>query len=186
MPISDPDIRAAVTTYLKHHPDDAAALIEPLAQLDQGSGFASRRTFPMHVTVGALLVRRNTHILLIDHRAYRIKLQPGGHLEPIDNDLTEAALRELTEETGVDPQKITLTSTIPAYIEYGAVPARPTKNEPPHFHLDIGYTFTTTHAEIQQLQESEVTGASWLTLADAEQQLGKRINRARNMPAQIG
>ncbi|MFC9249957.1 NUDIX hydrolase [Amycolatopsis thailandensis] len=186
MPITDTDIRAAVTAYLDHHPDDAAALAEPLAQLDHGTGFASRRTFPMHVTVGALLVRRNTHILLIDHRAYRIKLQPGGHLEPTDHDLADAALRELTEETGVDRRTITLASTIPAYIEYGAVPARPTKNEPPHFHLDIGYAFTTTDAEIRQLQETEVTGASWHTLADAERQVGRRITRAISAPARIG
>ncbi|OXM50282.1 NUDIX hydrolase [Amycolatopsis thailandensis] len=186
MPITDTDIRAAVTTHLDHHPGDAAALTEPLTLLGQGTDFASRRTFPMHVTVGALLVRRNTHILLIDHRAYGIKLQPGGHLEPTDTSLTDAALRELIEETGVDRHKITLASTIPAYVEYGAVPARPSKDEPPHFHLDIGYTFTTIDGEIGRLQDVEVTGASWHTLADAEQQLGRRITRAIGAPARSG
>ncbi|OXM44793.1 NUDIX hydrolase [Amycolatopsis alba] len=185
MPITGTDIRTAVNAYLDHHPDVAAALAEPLAQLDHGTGFASRRTFPMHVTVGALLVRRNTHILLIDHRAYRIKLQPGGHLEPTDTSLAEAALRELTEETSVDPTKISLASTIPTYIEYGAVPARPAKHEPPHFHLDIGYTVTTTDAKIRQLQEAEVNGASWHALTDAQQHLGARIARAMNTPSRI-
>ncbi|MEU3628893.1 NUDIX domain-containing protein [Amycolatopsis coloradensis] len=179
MPITDSDIRATVTTYLTHYPGDAAALAEPLAQLATGAGFASRRTFPFHVTVGALLIRRGTHILLIDHRAYGIQLQPGGHLEPTDNDLPSAALRELTEETDVDPDTITLTSTIPAYIEYGAVPARPEKNEPPHFHLDIGYTFATANAEIRHLQKAEVTDASWHLLDDAERRVGSRISRAR-------
>jgi hypothetical protein len=37
----------------------------------------------MHVTAGALLVR-GAEILLVEHRAYGIVLQPGGHLEPAD------------------------------------------------------------------------------------------------------
>src|SRR5258708_6770879 len=59
----------------------------------------------MHVTVGALLVRRGAEVLLVDHLAYGIHLQPGGHLEPTDATLIGAAVRELVEETGVDPQR---------------------------------------------------------------------------------
>ncbi|WP_200882687.1 hypothetical protein [Amycolatopsis sp. MJM2582] len=39
MTITDTDIRATFTTYLDHHPDDAAALTEPLALPDQGPNF---------------------------------------------------------------------------------------------------------------------------------------------------
>ena len=92
-----------LATYLEHYPQEAGQLAEPLRLLVKGQGFASRRTFPMHVTVGALLVRDGAEDLLIEHLAYGITLQPGGHLEPTNTTLVGAALRELSEETGAAP-----------------------------------------------------------------------------------
>src|SRR4051794_10633977 len=109
MAISDSDISYALAAYLECYPDDAAALSEPVKLLAQGTGFASRRNFSMHVTVGALLVC-GTQVLLVDHRAYGIPLQPGGHLEPTDRTLIGAAERELVEETGIDPSGLALAS----------------------------------------------------------------------------
>src|SRR5207302_2595913 len=103
---------------------------------------------PMHVTVGALLVRNDSEILLVEHRAYGITLQPGGHLEPTDTTLIDAAVRELAEETGLDPGKVFLASQTPIYVEYGKVPARPVKDEPEPYHLDIGYSFATGQADV--------------------------------------
>ncbi|MBK3521171.1 MULTISPECIES: hypothetical protein [Streptomyces] len=78
----------------------------------------------MHVTVGALLVRDGTEILLIEHLAYGITLQPGG------------------------PSQVSVVSPTPVYVEYGRVPARPAKDEPEHYHLDVGYAFQTAGAEV--------------------------------------
>ncbi|MGW7304071.1 NUDIX hydrolase [Streptomyces sp. NPDC054835] len=184
MAITDSDIAGALASYLERYPDEVEQLSEPLRLLAQGRDFASRRSFPMHVTVGALLVRDDAEVLLIDHLAYGITLQPGGHLEPTDVTLMEGAVRELTEETGVDPSQVSAVSPTPAYIEYGKVPARPQKDEPEHYHLDIGYAFTTARAEVGRIQESEVTGAGWYPLDLAERLVGPRIARAISTPAQ--
>lgn len=186
MAISDSDISGVLAAYLKRYPEEAEQLSEPLRLLARGQDFSSRRSFPMHVTVGALLVRDDTEILLIEHVAYGITLQPGGHLEPTDTTLINAAVRELTEETGIEPSQVFPASQAPVYIEYGRVPARPKKNEPEHYHLDIGYSFTTTHAEVGRIQESEVSGASWYPVALAERLVGPRIARAISAPAEIG
>ncbi|MCX5215751.1 NUDIX domain-containing protein [Kitasatospora sp. NBC_00240] len=183
MAISDAVISDALAFYLERFPEEAEQLSEPLRLLGQGAGFASRRSFPMHVTVGALLVRDDSEILLIEHLAYGITLQPGGHLEPTDITLTAAAVRELTEETGIDGSQISLVSSVPAYVDYGMVPARPEKDEPEHYHLDIGYAFTTDRAEVGQIQETEVTGASWYSLDLAERLVGHRVARAISAPA---
>lgn len=178
MAISDAEISNVLAEYLERYPDEAPLLAEPVQRLRQGGDFASRRTFPMHVTVGALLVRDEAEILLIEHRAYGLMLQPGGHVEPTDTTLVDAAVRELAEETGIDPSAVVCASPTPAYVEYGLVPARPAKDEPEHYHLDFGYAFTTTHGDVGRIQESEVTGAGWYPLGDAERRVGHRIGRA--------
>ena len=174
--ISDSEISRVVGAYLERYPDEAEALAEPVRLLPQGQNFAWRRTFPMHVTVGALLVRGD-EILLVDHRAYGIILQPGGHLEPEDATLIGAALRELVEESGADRATISPVSQDPVYIEFGPVPARPAKDEPPHFHLDIGFAFTTMDGDVGRIQESEITGAAWYPFPAAESLVGDRIAR---------
>jgi len=186
MAISDSDIASALSGYLGRYPDEEEALFEPMQWLSQGSDFASRRTFPMHVTAGALLVRDDAEILLISHRAYgNLLLQPGGHLEQSDDTLMDAALRELTEETDVDPALVFPASPAdPVYIEYGRVPARPEKDEPEHYHLDFGYAFTTVSADIGSIQESEVTGAAWYPIQLAKTIVGPRI--LRGSVAQLG
>ena len=78
MAISNRDISGALTGYLERYPDEAALLSEPVRLLSQGGDFASRRSFPVHVTAGALLAR-GAEILLVEHRAYGIVLQPGVH-----------------------------------------------------------------------------------------------------------
>jgi 8-oxo-dGTP pyrophosphatase MutT (NUDIX family) len=181
MAIGNQDISAALASYLVRHPEEAALLSEPLQLLSRGADFTSRRSFPVHVTVGALLVR-GTEILLVEHRAYGIVLQPGGHLDPADDTLASAAERELVEETGIDPGAVCCLSQAPVYVEYGRVRARPEKNEPDHFHLDFGYAFTTADGDVGRIQESEVTGAGWYPLAEAERLVGHRIGRAVSAP----
>lgn len=189
MAISDLDISGVLSAYIERYPDETTQLSEPVQLLSQGQDFGWRRTFPMHVTVGALLVRGDAddaEIMLIEHLAYGITLQPGGHLEPTDMTLIGAAVRELAEETGLDPGKVFPAAQIPVYIEYGKVPARPEKDEPEHYHLDLGYAFVTAQADVGRIQESEVTGAAWYPLAVAERLVGHRIARAVSAPTRIG
>ncbi|MEU1813356.1 NUDIX hydrolase [Micromonospora aurantiaca (nom. illeg.)] len=178
MAIDSPDVMRALTAYLDVYPADAAPLSVPVQLVAEGVGCTSRFDLPMHVTVGALLVRGGAEVLLVDHLAYGILLQPGGHLEPADASLVDAAVRELAEETGVDPAGVVLASPLPVYVEYGQVPARPGKGEPEHFHLDVGFCFVTVSADVGRIQESEVRGAAWYPLVEAERLVGRRIARA--------
>lgn len=58
---------------------------------------------PGHLTASAVVFdATETHVLLTLHPRVGKWLQLGGHCEPTDTGLVEAALREATEESGID------------------------------------------------------------------------------------
>jgi 8-oxo-dGTP pyrophosphatase MutT (NUDIX family) len=62
-----------------------------------------RQCEPGHVTGSALVVDHSgTHALLTLHPRFGRWLQLGGHCEATDPDVVSAALREATEESGID------------------------------------------------------------------------------------
>lgn len=62
---------------------------------------------PGHITASALVLDHSeTHALLTLHPRVGRWLQLGGHCEDTDADITAAALREATEESGIDGLRI--------------------------------------------------------------------------------
>jgi 8-oxo-dGTP pyrophosphatase MutT (NUDIX family) len=62
-----------------------------------------RECVPGHVTASALVLdHTGTHALLTLHPRFGRWLQLGGHCEAPDPDIVSAALREATEESGID------------------------------------------------------------------------------------
>jgi len=62
-----------------------------------------RACVPGHITASALVIdHTGTHTLLTLHPRFGRWLQLGGHCEDTDPDIHAAALREATEESGID------------------------------------------------------------------------------------
>ncbi|MFI0722854.1 NUDIX hydrolase [Streptomyces sp. NPDC021224] len=165
MAITAQHIRDTLSCYLDRYPEDGdglGALADSLA--DTPGTITSRKEFRGHVTAGALLLRPDERVLLIRHKALRTWLFPGGHLEDGDDTLLGAALRELSEETGIPAERVTPVSPIPLHIDVHPIPANPAKGEPAHQHYDVRYLFRTEAADVADvtaLQAEEVTGFAW-------------------------
>ncbi|WP_307950528.1 hypothetical protein [Streptomyces sp. CBG9] len=82
MPITAEHIRETLAAYTDAHPEEEVTLSVVLEQLYQGADLTSRKTSPVHVTAGAVLVDESGNVLFIRHNALRKYLTPGGHLEP--------------------------------------------------------------------------------------------------------
>ncbi|MER5466667.1 NUDIX domain-containing protein [Streptomyces sp. NPDC002668] len=110
-----------------------------------------------------MLVGGDNRILHIHHLATGKWLLPGGHTEPSDGTLLQAAGRELAEETGIPPHVVAPHGEIPLHIDVHRIDANPAKHEPAHQHLDFRFLFRTT-ADIGELQTEEVADAAWREL----------------------
>lgn len=161
MPITAQHVRNTLDAYLAQHPDEKDRLSVLSDVLDEaGDSIASRKEYRGHVTAGAVLIRPDGRVLQIEHKALGIWLLPGGHVEDSDATLLDAALRELAEETGIDPGRVWFGSGIPLDIDVHAIPANPDKGEDAHQHFDFRFLLRTDSADVE-LQEEEVTDCTW-------------------------
>ncbi|MEV7970958.1 NUDIX domain-containing protein [Sphaerisporangium sp. NPDC088356] len=160
MAITAQHIRETLTGYLAAHPDEAAALTPVLDLLDDGADIATRKEFRGHVTAGVILTNDRGRILHVHHRALDTWLLPGGHLEEVDETLLGAALRELSEETGIPAEAVIPMGDGPLHVDAHPIPANDAKGEPEHRHFDFRFLFRTT-TDITDLQTEEVIAAAW-------------------------
>ncbi|MFH9587394.1 NUDIX hydrolase [Streptomyces luteogriseus] len=85
-----------------------------------------------HITASALVIDPvGGRVLLTLHKKLRMWLQMGGHCEPGDTSLADAALREATEESGVPG--LSLLPGGPVRLDRHPIPP------PCHCHFDVQY-----------------------------------------------
>lgn len=138
------------------------------------------RAVPHHVTAAAVIARPDASaFLLVHHRRLARWLQPGGHVEPQDASVLDAARREAREETGV--LALELPSDGILDVDVHEIPAA--GDRPAHVHYDVRYLFTTIEAEVTAAL-AEVREARWFpaeTMKDVgtDESLLRAIAKAR-------
>ncbi|MEO5709838.1 MAG: NUDIX domain-containing protein [Nocardioidaceae bacterium] len=76
---------------------------EYVAHLESHPDAMTRDSHPAHLTAGALVLSADhSRVLMTLHAKARRWFHLGGHCEPRDQTLSGAALREGTEESGID------------------------------------------------------------------------------------
>ncbi|MFD3524289.1 NUDIX hydrolase [Streptomyces sp. NPDC058653] len=102
-----------------------------------------------HVTASALVIDPSRErVLLTLHKKLGMWLQMGGHCEPEDASLAAAALREATEESGI--QGLTLLPGGPVRLDRHALPA------PCHWHLDVQYAALAPAGAVEEISDESL------------------------------
>ena len=135
-----------------------------LMLLDRTPDPFSRRQFhPGHITcTGLVLAPDRERLLLVHHRRLDRWLLPGGHVEPEDAEIWDAARREVIEETGA----ILAPDPAPplAGLDVHGIPAG--KGEPYHLHHDLLFSFRALSENFRLSRESRAI--AWCRPAEFE------------------
>jgi len=127
--------------------------------------FGRTTVAPGHFTASSFVLNPTSdRVLLIRHRTLGLWLQPGGHFEESDEDLEDAARREVLEETGIgDLEEL---QDFPGLfdIDIHSIPANPKRGEPAHQHFDLRLAFIARSDRITVCDE--VIDARWVPLGD--------------------
>jgi 8-oxo-dGTP pyrophosphatase MutT (NUDIX family) len=120
------DLRAGFVLHLSTHPDGML------------------RRSRDHLTASAIVVEPATgRVLLTFHRKAKRWLQLGGHCEEHDPTLAAAALREATEESGIEDLVI---DPAPIQLSHHEVPF--CGRVQPAYHLDVQFLVTCSRAPV--------------------------------------
>ena len=130
-----------------------------LAFLDEHPDAANRACVAGHLTGSALVVDRSgTRVLVLLHRKARRWLQPGGHADG-DTNLARVALREASEESGIDGLRVALPAID---LDIHSVDFGP---EAVHLHLDVRYLVVAPDGAVAAIND-ESDDAAWVTLEE--------------------
>ncbi len=136
LPSRPDDLARARAVVAAHHATGAGqadARDEVLAFVDAHPDALNRSCAPGHLTGSALVVDPvSSVVLVLFHTKLQRWLQPGGHADG-DGELAGVALREATEETGIEGLRV---DPDPLDIDIHRV-APP--GDDPHDHLDVRF-----------------------------------------------
>ncbi|MEW1860743.1 NUDIX hydrolase [Streptomyces sp. NPDC088194] len=106
-----------------------------------------------HLTGSVLILdAERQHVLLTLHAKLKLWLQTGGHCEPADTSLSGAALREGTEESGI--QGLDLLVPGPVNLDRHLVPCA--------WHLDVQYAAVAPPGAVESISD-ESLALRWFT-----------------------
>jgi 8-oxo-dGTP pyrophosphatase MutT (NUDIX family) len=156
------DARAAVASLETDDPAVAEARSRIVAFIDEHPDALHRSCEEGHLTGSAMVVDpEQRRFLLLFHAKVRRWLQPGGHADG-DANLAAVALKEATEETGIDGLSVVVPAIDLDIHEFRAA------GEPTHLHLDVRHLVLASPGAVHQ-GNHESLGLRWVTIDELDE-----------------
>lgn len=154
------DLQRRLSDYRPIDTGEQEAVGAVVALLRSHDAFSAARFDPGHITASAFVLHPHAPaVALILHSKIGRWLQPGGHVEPEDRSISDAALREVREEIGVGPAEDPWMCDVDVH----TFPAR--RDVPMHLHHDVRVAFI---ADTDGLVVGDgADDVRWWPLADA-------------------
>ncbi|RCG22717.1 NUDIX domain-containing protein [Streptomyces reniochalinae] len=126
-----------------------------------------------HLTASALVVDpEGGRVLLTLHRKLRMWLQMGGHCEPEDATVADAALREATEESGITG--LTLLPGGPVRLDRHHTPCA--------WHLDVQYAALAPAGAVESISDESLE-LRWVGLDEVAEVADESVVRLARQTA---
>ena len=156
------DARRVLTDWAAPSPAQDDLRARYLAFLDEHPDADSRDLRAGHLTASTVVLDASRErVLLTLHPLAGRWFQLGGHVEPADGTLAAAALREATEESGIEGLDLHPT---PIGLDWHAVRCRSSAGVPgPSSHLDVEYVAVAPPGAAH-LRSEESLDLAWFAL----------------------
>ncbi len=126
-----------LTKHRTRFMDEAAFITRAIRFVQQYDDCFHCDLWPAHVTGSAWVVNpKRDQVLMLHHGKHNQWFQPGGHADG-EADILRVALREVSEETSLEPQSIHLIDDNIFDVDIHTIPA--SHRGPQHEHIDIRF-----------------------------------------------
>ena len=161
----------AVANYPFKDANNAKKLLEK--QLSENQNLRDRKNFEAHLSTKAFVLSTDlSKVLLLEHKTLQKWLQPGGHIDEIDDSLWQEAMREAMEEAGfTNLQYLPLlpnSPETPFHLDIHNIPNSDKKQEPAHIHYGFSYLFTANPDDLV-LDYGESNDFKWVSFEEFAQ-----------------
>ena len=117
--------------------DESGYVQRAIGYVEEHEDCFYRELWPAHVTGSAWVISPDRNrILMMHHKKHDQWFQPGGHADG-DADIVRVALRETSEETGIDLSQVKLLGSNVFDVDIHSIPA--IGSDPRHDHIDIRF-----------------------------------------------
>lgn len=152
----------ALLRYMARCPERASVAEEILSFVAATPDCFCRSHAAGHITGSAWLLNpAGDKALLTLHRNLKRWMQTGGHADG-DPDVLRTALREATEESGIEGIRVLDAEIMD--VDIHRIPPNPRKGEGEHLHYDIRYLLQAPHEHFAVSEES--IDLAWWTATD--------------------